>query len=285
MTPPPHVDRFTWERQLLKADDVSGTLLLVLLVLASHMDRESGRARPSQATIAAAAGLSDRAVRGHLATAVESGWLLVESRGHRRGDGTTVASTYRATTPETVASTGTGEPVEDKVNRNDGAGREDLNRNLAVPQPEAGGTSTGTGLPPISLEQSEEQRERATHEAARRLVTAKGDTVDDEITAHLTALEPDYNWVTLLGALKALEGKRYIWPSDLRRALDQWLYDEYEAPGAPGTYGPSPRPDVDLRPPCPHCDGNSLVFVDETTVRYCECHPLYEPSLDHQAAV
>ena len=104
------VDRFTWERQLRASADVTGTRLLVLLMLATWMDADGQNARPGQALLAEATGLADRTVRAHLASAVEDGWLVLERRGHRAGT-VAVASCYRATVPNRHPRTGWESPT------------------------------------------------------------------------------------------------------------------------------------------------------------------------------
>jgi len=211
-------DRFSWEKAVRCSPEVVGTRMLVLLTVATYMDNETGKARPSQATLAADVGITDRAVRGHLTSAVMDGWLLLLARGHRLGDGTSVSSIYKAAIPagaahEQVASTGTGVPPEDDLNRNGGTGRESLNRNVGAPQPEAGRASTGTGVPPITLGHSW-SRERGPHDelavTARRLVTARREGLDDELVAHLQAVERDYTTDAISASLAALNTNRYV---------------------------------------------------------------------------
>jgi hypothetical protein len=134
--------RFRWERALRSDDQTRGTRLLVLLALGTYMDADGTNASVSQATLAAATGQGDRTIRQHLTAAVEDGWLVRTRRGHRRGDGVGMTSSYRASLPARVrqlseASTGTVQPVED-----------DLNRQHDASQPADQVVSTGTGLPP-----------------------------------------------------------------------------------------------------------------------------------------
>lgn len=158
--------RYDWERAL-RSSDVTGSALLVLLVLATHMDADGTNGRPSQATLAEQTGLSKRSVRQYLADAVEAGWLVQVSRGHRRGDGTTAASCYSTSQPATdrhlsVVSTGDTPPLDDYLNRQDEAS-----------QPAGSDTSTGDGLPPTN---PIDQKETSVPEIAdeHRTVAAAG---------------------------------------------------------------------------------------------------------------
>lgn len=96
-----HLSRFEWERELLEAPDVGGTMLCVLLALGTYMSAKDGRrARPGHARLARQAGLGESTVRRHLAAAVRTGWLATS--GHHGGhlsDGTAIALTYAATRP------------------------------------------------------------------------------------------------------------------------------------------------------------------------------------------
>jgi hypothetical protein len=111
-------------------------------MLGTHMSRDGSDARPSQATLAEETGYKERSVRQHLADAVDAGWLVLVSRGHRTGDGRSMASNYAASLPAgwcrlTPTSTGTGAPLETNLNRQESRS-----------QPARNGTSTGTGVPP-----------------------------------------------------------------------------------------------------------------------------------------
>ena len=169
------VDRFTWERALLADADVTAVRLAVLLALATYMGPNGDEARPGHATLAQAVGVTDRTVRGHLAAAVDAGWLEVASRGHRRGT-VGVASTYLATTPPRTPvqdDTPTGSPVPVGPVAQDDQGRrtdpqpEAPFRLVSVPtgadvpvetvdnppQPEAPRAPTGSHVPPTNQDQ------------------------------------------------------------------------------------------------------------------------------------
>jgi len=95
--------RFQWE-QALRADrhpDKTATLVAVLTTLASYGDLDGTSIRVSQATLAEDVGLSKDRVGLHLRAGVSLGYLVVVKRGHRLGDGTPVASTYRLGLPST----------------------------------------------------------------------------------------------------------------------------------------------------------------------------------------
>jgi len=164
--------RFDWERALLACPDVTGTRLLVLLVLATYMRADGTEARPTQATLADACGLKERAVRGHLSWAVDAGWLVRVQRGHRVTSDVAVASTYRtpgtqpaspcrlATDPTgttvPVDATPTGSPVP-----------------VGETQPASGRHPTGTPVPPIKEEQEPTtSSSSSTHVPAARPVKA-----------------------------------------------------------------------------------------------------------------
>lgn len=67
--------RFRWERLVVsERGPVSPTTRLVLLALATHLNRE-GQAWPSEKTLALETGLSERAVLSHLEIAVTDSWI------------------------------------------------------------------------------------------------------------------------------------------------------------------------------------------------------------------
>lgn len=142
--------RFEWERAVL-ASDLPSTCRLVLLVLAVYMNADGTEARPGVPRLCAGTGLGDRAVRGHLSSAVETGWLQQVRRGHRLGNGTVRASEYRATVPPS-----TGTPVPDDtagdrgLYRHVGAGGAPPQPASGAPQPASDDTSTGTRVPPTT---------------------------------------------------------------------------------------------------------------------------------------
>lgn len=144
------VGRFNWERALRGDEGPTGTRLLVLLTLATYMNADGTNASASQATLARATGQAARTVRQHLAAAVEDGWLERTRRGHRRGDGVNVTSSYDASLParvrqlrqpeehpEAQVSTGTATPLEEVLYRQEDASL-----------PARDSTSTGAGVPP-----------------------------------------------------------------------------------------------------------------------------------------
>lgn len=126
------VDRFTWERHLLGSVEPP-TRKLVLLALASFVNKR-GVAFPTQQQLAEACGLTPRAIRSHLAAAIECGWVE-RTRVGRSG----VASEYvlKLSTAGTAVPppTGTQVPLGERQ-----AEREDA-------QAEPDDTSTGTGVP------------------------------------------------------------------------------------------------------------------------------------------
>lgn len=116
--------RFEWERALRGDASVTGGLMLVLLTFATYTNK-GGIGYPGADRLAAAVGLSNSTVRRHLTDAARRGWLERETRGGRRGDGTSIAARYRLSQPPT------GEQLSDGVNRS-----------LHAPQPLTGDAST-----------------------------------------------------------------------------------------------------------------------------------------------
>ena len=143
--------RFDWERALRADTTVTGSRLLVLLTLGTYMGNDGTRAHPGQRQLAEQTGLSERTVRGHLASAVADGWIVERYRGHRTGDGRGLASVFDAAVP--VISTGTPVPVEDEISTGNGA------TSTGKPRVSTGSpiVSTGTGLPPTVPQQSSSQ--------------------------------------------------------------------------------------------------------------------------------
>jgi hypothetical protein len=83
--------RFRWERAFL-ATDVTKTQRVVGLVLATHMNKTSGEAHPSLATIARLSGCKPMTVH-HAVEAIEAaGFLVVKRRG--RSPGRSHVNTY-----------------------------------------------------------------------------------------------------------------------------------------------------------------------------------------------
>lgn len=168
------VDRFTWERALRRDPSVTGTRYLVLLTVGTYMGPDGTGARPSQAAIAEATGLGERAVRKHLTTAVNEGWLVRTQRGHRISAERSVTSTYRASVAQPAPTdrleddpTGTPVPVDDGANRHPRAASTGENGS----QPARNDDPTGTPVPPTMQDHSLTSHARSTHEdeASRRV--------------------------------------------------------------------------------------------------------------------
>jgi helix-turn-helix protein len=106
------VDRWQW-RELFASEHgpADYPTRLVLFVLSLHMGHDGDQAWPSQETIAKRAGLSDRAVRKHIALAQESGWLRVEPR--RQHGQAWFVHEYTAMIPENLAQFCTARPWEE----------------------------------------------------------------------------------------------------------------------------------------------------------------------------
>lgn len=130
------VDRFTWERAVM-ASSLPRTRKLVLLTLATFVNRH-GVAFPTQVQLAVACGMKERAIRKHLALAIEEDWIE-RVRVGRSG----VASEYVLKLSTASAPTGTRVPPptgsDVPVDESQPA-RMDT-------QPAPGDRSTGTGVP------------------------------------------------------------------------------------------------------------------------------------------
>jgi len=96
--------RNLWWREVRASPDVVGPRLQVLLVMSTWTVADGSGAHPSIADIAAATGMGQSTVRRQLAWARQNGWLRVERRGHRRGDGQTMANEYSLSLPLAQAS-------------------------------------------------------------------------------------------------------------------------------------------------------------------------------------
>jgi hypothetical protein len=146
--------KWEWQNALLATSFQVATKAVALVLVACMDDR--GRCFPSQLLIAQRASLKPRAVRNHLRILIDSGWLTVTTRGHRKGDGSTVSSRYQAILPLSI-STGTVVPLEvsldpyvdDALTNSTGT-----TVPLEDSQPARGGLSTGTTVPPKHQETS-----------------------------------------------------------------------------------------------------------------------------------
>jgi hypothetical protein len=183
------VDRFLWERQLRASADVAGVRLLVLLTLGTYMDADGSGARPSQASLATATGQSERTVRRHLAAARAGGWVTLERRGHRRGDGGSHSSSYRASVPAghqwPVEAVSTGQPGPEEAASTGHAGPVERSQPATGgPQPATGDRSTGHPCPPtttdhVSKTAAADSIEREARAALKAALLA-GDQIRDQ---------------------------------------------------------------------------------------------------------
>lgn len=269
----PFVDRFVWERALRRCETVTGTRLLVLLMLGTHIDGKSGTARPSQATLARDTGLKERAVRQHLAGAVTDHWLILVRRGGRHGD-RPVASVYRPRIPKFSAiPSGAAMPDGETPNRQANAGRDGPNRHAHASQPAPDGFPTGTPVPPFTSVQSLITRE-SVDRSAQALLRGRNAGYLDEVEGHVDELLEHYQIEVVSDAISALSSKRFLVPSKLRKALNMVIELKYGAPHelGPGTTGPSSEP----RPDCTTCDPEhrGLIVLEDGAAMFCpDCHP------------
>jgi hypothetical protein len=172
------VGRFEWERRV-RESDLPGVDKLCALVLGTYMNGDGSGARPTLVTLAKNMGTSDRTARRRVDALIGSGYLERVRRGHRLGNGTGVASEYRAAapaqpdTPDRLSDASTGHPcpVED-ISTGQPV---HLNRTTAAPQP-----VTGVHLPdPLDQTTSTTPAQRArgaVHLHAVRVVRAEGDS-------------------------------------------------------------------------------------------------------------
>jgi hypothetical protein len=161
------VARFEWERRLRASASVTGTRLLVLLALATYMDADGAGARPTQQTLAKAIGLQERAVRGHLTTAIADGWI---ERTHKGRQGS--ASVYRATIPAAEVEDQPASPCRLEVGGTE-VPVSAPNRHLDVAQPASPRRHTGTGMPPTTSDHAKTTAPDVRAEAERRLGAKK----------------------------------------------------------------------------------------------------------------
>lgn len=73
---------WSWRHAILKSD-LPATTRHVLLTISCFMNDVGGGCYPTQEQLAEASGLSDRAVRAHIETAVKAGWLVRKEHGFR----------------------------------------------------------------------------------------------------------------------------------------------------------------------------------------------------------
>lgn len=223
MPDPNPVDRFTWERSLRSDPAVTGTRLLVLLVLGSYMDADGSNARPPQATLAADTGLKERAVRGHLSWAVANGWLVVVQRGHHIiNSGRAVASLYRASRPQPASkcrlndqtSTGTPAPVESATTGT----TMPVEEVAGAPQPANEAPTTGTLVPPTTDQNLPTSHARTTYkeEPAGRMAVTPNRILTEMARRKL--------------CLARAEGAAWAPPEGCgRRREEGWLRDQFTA--------------------------------------------------------
>jgi hypothetical protein len=73
---------WTWRHAVIKSD-LPATTRHVLLTISCFMNEVGGGCYPTTLDLAAATGLSERAVCTHIAVAKEAGWLMVSEHGFR----------------------------------------------------------------------------------------------------------------------------------------------------------------------------------------------------------
>lgn len=89
---------FTW-RSAIAESDLAPTTRHVLLALSLYMNERGGSAYPGSARLARDTGLHQATVKGHLQTAVQTGWIEVIRQGGSNLGGRRLASEYVARTP------------------------------------------------------------------------------------------------------------------------------------------------------------------------------------------
>jgi DNA-binding transcriptional ArsR family regulator len=177
------IESFVWQTKVAQAE-LPLTTKAIAMFLAHFANADGSRVRPGERLLAAITGLTERAVRQHLAALREIGLIERVEHGKSRGR----ADVYQLTLPggpvDTVprrlderwnrlepavapkrrcaAASGSSDPVDISVDeavdnvddRNTGAGSgepgDDGYRNAGAALPEAGSASTGTPVPPTN---------------------------------------------------------------------------------------------------------------------------------------
>lgn len=133
-------DRFTADKMawLERIQDHPGLrpAFSVAFALSRHMNRATGDAWPSQATIGAKAGVKARQVRNHLRLLDDAGLLEVRSGGFQKPD------RYRMILPERQSNAGLRAATDCHIE--------------TAPERQSSAVQTGNGLPPNSLREPSE---------------------------------------------------------------------------------------------------------------------------------
>jgi len=129
-------NRFSWLDQVLADEEISKAAFAVAYALASHINRKSGLAWPSQSTLAKQVSLSDRQVRKLVEQLVERGHLFIAKRHTRHTPNyyrlafldRNASSTLDDSRPEPEVHpvTGTEVPLFPELDRNFCASRSEL---------------------------------------------------------------------------------------------------------------------------------------------------------------
>jgi hypothetical protein len=201
------VGRFDWERFLRWSPQVTAPRIGTLLMLGTHMHRDGSGARPSQETLARELGINRGTVYRHLTWAKQLGWVVQLARGHHRGDGVAVASTYRATIPcaghEDLISTAHERDVDPG-----------LNRAMGAPQPREHDLSTARLGRALTRRTAPDVVRRARRLVARR---------PDEVARALELLQVEHGEELVAAAVDHLDaaGQLYKWTGELEEAIAQ----------------------------------------------------------------
>jgi hypothetical protein len=146
-------DRFVWERYVRGDGEVTGTRLLVALVVATHV--QNGHCSPGVAALVAQTGLCDSAVRKALRWLRERGWLTVIVR-HCKGrtavlgvtlPGRVIVAVDRYPGAAQEAVDRYPGAAQEAVDRYPGAAQEAVDRYPGAALSVGGGGTTTTTLP------------------------------------------------------------------------------------------------------------------------------------------
>lgn len=151
--------RMRWLKALAAVSGLTATQRLVAHTVALHFDADGDGARLAIPTLAAEAGLGERATRSALAAVVAAGWL--DRRGGRRGPGGSYH--YTATFPH-AAPRAASDAARRAGSRRDAAPDDSEMRHLTTPDA-APGAAKG-------VEVSMEEGPRSAREARLYLVAA-----------------------------------------------------------------------------------------------------------------
>jgi Helix-turn-helix domain len=148
---PATAGRFAWERALLDSW-LPPMTRLTGLALATFANRDGSNARPGEARLAQATGLSTRRVRDHMTELRGYGWIVRVSRG---GSRTKTTDGYQLTIPDHHRTSASAEPGHiTGPHRPEKHNEPTLNlRTLRTESPDAANRISGRERPPTMFDQ------------------------------------------------------------------------------------------------------------------------------------